>query len=218
MKKQKPLEVPISLRSYGWEVALSPGINLSHTFFVEQLLFECTRDLLCNKTVEWLHFMVVSCVWLCDPMDCSPSISSVHRAFQARLPEWGDTSYSRGSSRPRHWTCVSCISCISEGFFITSAPGKPNFISWAASNHKTREALSTEDWMEFFTSFSASPRPTILPSHISRTSHNLDSTALHPIQIPLKTRPHGSLADSPDDQKFFYSFYETNNCSLLCKT
>ena len=69
-------------------MALSPGINLSHTFFVEQLLFECTRDLLCNKTVEWLHFMVVSCVWLCDPMDCSPSISSVHRAFQARLPEW----------------------------------------------------------------------------------------------------------------------------------
>ena len=50
-------------------------------------------------------------------------------------------------------------------------PGKPNSISWAASNHKTCEALPTEAWMEFFTSFSASLHPTILPTHISRMSY-----------------------------------------------
>ena len=38
---------------------------------------------------------------LCAPMDCGPPGSSVHGIFQARILEWGATSYSRGSSRPR---------------------------------------------------------------------------------------------------------------------
>ena len=29
-----------------------------------------------------------SCLTLCDPLDCSPSGSSVHRIFQARILEW----------------------------------------------------------------------------------------------------------------------------------
>ena len=31
---------------------------------------------------------LLSCVQLCDPMDCSLSGSSVHGTFQARVPEW----------------------------------------------------------------------------------------------------------------------------------
>ena len=38
--------------------------------------------------------------------------SSVHKIFQARIPEWIAISYSKGSSQPRDWTHVSCISCI----------------------------------------------------------------------------------------------------------
>ena len=45
----------------------------------------------------------------CDPMDCSPPGSSVHGIFQARILEWVAISFSRGSSRPRNWTRVSCI-------------------------------------------------------------------------------------------------------------
>ena len=30
-----------------------------------------------------------SCLTLCDPMDCSPPVSSVHGIFQARILEWG---------------------------------------------------------------------------------------------------------------------------------
>ena len=30
-----------------------------------------------------------SCLTLCDPMDCSPPVSSVHRILQARILEWG---------------------------------------------------------------------------------------------------------------------------------
>ena len=49
---------------------------------------------------------------LCDPMDCSPSGSSVHETFQARVQEWVAISYSKESSQPSDWTYVSCISCI----------------------------------------------------------------------------------------------------------
>ena len=46
---------------------------------------------------------------LCDPMDCSPPGSYVHRIFQARILEWVAISSSRGSSQPRDGTCISCI-------------------------------------------------------------------------------------------------------------
>ena len=45
----------------------------------------------------------------CDPMDCSPSGSSVHGILQARILEWVAISFSRVSSQPRNRTQVSCI-------------------------------------------------------------------------------------------------------------
>ena len=53
--------------------------------------------------------VVQLCPTLCDPMDCSLSGSSVHGIFQARVLEWIAISFSRGSSRPRNRTRVSCI-------------------------------------------------------------------------------------------------------------
>ena len=44
----------------------------------------------------------------CKPMDYSPSGSSVHEIFQARILEWVTISFSRGSSQPRTQTQVSC--------------------------------------------------------------------------------------------------------------
>ena len=49
-----------------------------------------------------------SCPTLWDPMDYGPSGSSVHEIFQTRILEWIAISFSRGSSRPRDWTQVSC--------------------------------------------------------------------------------------------------------------
>ena len=48
------------------------------------------------------------CPILCDPMNCSPPGSSVHRILQARILEWVAMPFSRGSSRPRDPTHVSC--------------------------------------------------------------------------------------------------------------
>ena len=41
------------------------------------------------------------CPILCDPMDCSPPDSSVHRIFQARALQWVTISSSRASSQLR---------------------------------------------------------------------------------------------------------------------
>ena len=60
-----------------------------------------------------------SCPTLCDPMDCSPSGSSVHGILQARVLEWVAISFSRGSFRQRDWTRISRIFCIGMQFFTT---------------------------------------------------------------------------------------------------
>ena len=48
------------------------------------------KDLLC--------VCAQSCLTLCNPNDCSPSGSSVHGIFQARILEWLAILYSRESS------------------------------------------------------------------------------------------------------------------------
>ena len=58
-----------------------------------------------------------SCVQLfVTPLTCLdlPG-SSVHGIFQARVLEWVSISFSRGSSRPRDRTYVSCLA---GGFFL----------------------------------------------------------------------------------------------------
>ena len=62
---------------------------------------------------------------LCDPTDCSPPGSSVRGISQAKILEWVAISFSRGSSQPRDWICVSCISCVTGRLFTAEPPGKP---------------------------------------------------------------------------------------------
>ena len=62
-------------------------------------------------------------------MDCSPPDSSVHGMLQPRILEWVATSFSRGSSQPRDWTCISCIG---RQILYHSSPGKPSrWVCWA---------------------------------------------------------------------------------------
>ena len=63
-------------------------------------------------TLEILCVCVLSRVRLFEtPMDCSLPGSSLHGVL-ARILEWVAIYYSRGSSRPRDRTRISCISCI----------------------------------------------------------------------------------------------------------
>ena len=60
---------------------------------------------------------------LCDHMDCSLPGSSVHGIFQTRILEWVAISFSKGSSRPRDQTHVSCITKV---LYYLSHQGSPN--------------------------------------------------------------------------------------------
>ena len=71
----------------------------------------------------WYTFVAHLCLTLCDPMNCSPPGSSVHGILQAKILEWVASPFSKGWSRPRDRTRVSCIT---EGFFTTEPPGKPH--------------------------------------------------------------------------------------------
>ena len=56
-----------------------------------------------NDSGGWM----LSHVWLCGPMDCSPPGSTVHGILQARILEW--VAISSSSDWPRDRTMVSCI-------------------------------------------------------------------------------------------------------------
>ena len=58
----------------------------------------------------WYLLVSQSCLTLCNPMDCSPPGSSVHRILQARILEWVVIPFSRKSSWPRGWIQFSYIS------------------------------------------------------------------------------------------------------------
>ena len=71
------------------------------------IMYDCERWTI--KKVESESDVTQSCPTLCDPMECSLPVSSVHGIFQTRILEWVVISFSRGSSQPRDWTLVSHI-------------------------------------------------------------------------------------------------------------
>ena len=72
------------------------------------------RTCVCSKSLQ-------SCLTLCNPMDCSPPGSSVHKNSPGKNTGVG----CHGSSEPRDQTCVSCGSCLAGGFFTAEPLGKP---------------------------------------------------------------------------------------------
>ena len=93
-----------------------------------------------SMEVEEEVLVAQSCPTLCNPMDCSPSGSSVQGILQARILEWVATFYTRRSFQPRDWTCISGVSCIGKWifyfyfFYTTMAPGKPNICHKGTAN------------------------------------------------------------------------------------
>ena len=67
------------------------------------------------KIISHIHFenryvlIEQLCLTLCNPMDYSPPVSSVHGILQASVLEWVVIPFSRGSSWPRDQTQVSSI-------------------------------------------------------------------------------------------------------------
>ena len=95
-------------------------------FYVGHFPVVLTRFLILRNLIYFAYccccLVTQSCLTLCDPMDCSPPGFSVHGIVQARILEWVAILFSRGSSPPRDWTCISCISCIGRGFLTIELP------------------------------------------------------------------------------------------------
>ena len=86
--------------------------------------------LLRSKASAVLCLVTQWCLTLCDPLDCSPPGSSVHRILQARTLGQGVVPFSRGSSQPGIKPEALASPALAGGFITTSA---------------TWEALSVKD-------------------------------------------------------------------------
>ena len=75
--------------------------------------------------------VVLLCLTLCDPMDCSPPGSYVHGILQASILEWAAIPFSRGSFPTRDQTQVSLIGN-TDGPQLGS-PGKEDSKTWKFS-------------------------------------------------------------------------------------
>ena len=78
----------------------------NHTIFFSFYLKIFKNFILKESKVKVL--IAQSRLTLCNPMDCSPSGSSLYGILQARILEWVAISFSKGSSWPRNRTWVSC--------------------------------------------------------------------------------------------------------------
>ena len=173
-----------------------------------------------------LLLLLFSCVQLfCDPMDYSPSGSSVHGISQARILEWVAMPFSRRSSLPR----IEPMSpTLAGGFFTTEPPEILYFLfvnfSWvtcstAQWNHavmvwvalwgcprgKALKPLATSQWGSDAWKHTGSPcwilrgagwQPDCILAQ--------DLTQNHPARLCL-----GSWLWDPDSLKWW--------CSLWCK-
>ena len=121
-------------------------------------------------------------------MDCSLPGSSIHGVLQARILQWIAIPFSRGSSRSRNWTQVSCIA----GRF---------FVIWA-----TRETLtivveiSLFFWSFLFAlTFSSRLESLLIPSpiipHLPTHPHSKS-----PSQIPFLLAGFSDHMNLPNSQ------------------
>ena len=102
----------------------------------------CVCVCVCVCTGTCAHMLTQSCPNLCNPMDCSPPGSSVHKIFQARILEWVAISFSRGSSRPRDQTHISHLLYLLHGQAGSLPAEQPRETIWGS-----RLRQSQREWV-----------------------------------------------------------------------
>ena len=135
--------VPASVTSFS-TMSSFPSLYLDHTsLFTDEfapqdlsaccdLCLECLSPK-CHFLQGWLNGLhpqsqtcvhAQSCPTLCNPMCCNLPGSSIHGIIPGRILEWVAISSSRGSSQPRDWTHVSCVSGIGRRVLYHWATGE----------------------------------------------------------------------------------------------
>ena len=123
-------------------------------------MFQNASSILYLRACAW---SLQSCLTLCDPMDCSLPVSSLQGIFQASILEWVAMLSSRGSSRPRDRTGVSCVSCIVSGYSLPlSHEGSPSSTSMCPNTmHSFRFSVYVTSPQS-----SPAPQPSPAPSYL----------------------------------------------------
>ena len=103
------------------------GVVQSQTH-LKRLSSSSSRTLLfiCFTYSAYMHAQLYAT--LCNPIDCSPSVSSVHGIFQARILEQAAIFSFRGSSGPRDQTLAFQLLHWQADIFPTGPPGKSYYI------------------------------------------------------------------------------------------
>ena len=99
------------------------------TFPFQSRNFNFNEAQFTNYFIDWAFLvqfrsLAQSCPTLCDPMDCSPPVSSVHGIFQARVLEWGAIAFSDNL-------------CLLDTYYMSGT--SPSFTWILCSNHCTQE-------------------------------------------------------------------------------
>ena len=109
-----------------------------------------------------------SCLTVCDPVDCSLPGFSVHGILQARILEWVNFSFSRGSSQPTDQTWASHIG----GRRSRQAQERSAYPEWISSLHRDRIQVSCIAGGGFFTTghkLNQMTRMGFIPTHTEKT-------------------------------------------------
>ena len=115
--------MPEFLHSHLWFLFYS-GLDLFHSYF-GVVHTERAPEEICFNYVAAAAVKLLSRVWFFATPWTSQLGCSVHGISQARILEWFAICFSRGSSRPRDWTHISCLV---GGFFTTEPPRKLNYV------------------------------------------------------------------------------------------
>ena len=136
----------IQILIFGFQVYILGSFQ--HSIVWDMLVdFEMPMDNSCGcnqlrMKVKVKVLVIQSFLTLCDPMDCSPPVSSVQGILQARLLEWVAIPFSRGSSQPRDRTQVSWTA---GRFFTIWAIGEALSWEWGSGCQER-----SWDWTERF--------------------------------------------------------------------
>ena len=154
--------------SFDWALSCA-GSDVNKQEFKKEMSGDIKISTLLRKVaVESIPCCVLSHLsrvhLFCEPMDLSLPGSSVHGILQARVLEWVAMPSSRGSSRPRDWTCISLMSsALAGGFFTTSATREAQLIiktnDYKQNKAKRQKQTSFRRRSEF--------RETVLPEMFS---------------------------------------------------
>ena len=75
---------------------------------------------LLNNFAEHVHDQL--CLTICNPMNCSPAGSSVHRILQVRILEWGAISSSGDLTHPGIKPASPAAPALAGRFFTVQPP------------------------------------------------------------------------------------------------